>query len=100
MKPLQPRYAKKIADEDSLMAVIIAQAMNHGNFSMAETCDIPYHVLEAAHQQHLRPATLIDANNRISNFIASLPIYPYYSIDMEVLYGSVDGKSLPLPTRR
>jgi len=34
MTPLQPRYAKKIADEDSLMAVIIAQAMNHGNFSM------------------------------------------------------------------
>jgi hypothetical protein len=27
MTPLQPRYAKKIADEDSLMAVIIAQAM-------------------------------------------------------------------------
>jgi len=92
MTPLQPRYAKKIADEDSLMAVIIAQAMNHGNFSMAETCDIPYHVLEATHQQHLRPATLINANDQISNFIASLPIFPYYSIDMDVLYGSVDGQ--------
>ncbi len=92
MKPLQPRYAKKIADEDSLMAVIFAQAMNHGNFSMAETCDIPYHVLEATHQQHLRPATLIEANNYISNYIASLPIFPYYSIDMNVLYDSVDGQ--------
>ncbi|OQW85901.1 MAG: Tn3 family transposase [Rhodoferax ferrireducens] len=92
MTPLQPRYAKKIADEDSLMAVIIAQAMNHGNFSMAETCDIPYHVLDATHQQHLRPATLIDANDKISNFIASLPIFPYYSIGMDVLYGSVDGQ--------
>ena len=92
MTPLQPRYAKKIADEDSLMAVIFAQAMNHGNFSMAETCDIPYHVLEATHQQYLRPATLIDANDQISNFIASLPIFPYYSIDMDVLYGSVDGQ--------
>ena len=94
MTPLQPRYAKKIADEDSLMAVIIAQAMNHGNFSMAETCDIPYHILEATHQQHLRPATLIAANDQISNFIAKLPIFPYYSIDMEVLYGSVDGQKL------
>lgn len=90
--PLQPRYAKKIADEDSLMAVIIAQAMNHGNFSMAETCDIPYHLLEATHQQYLRPATLIAANDQISNFIARLPIFPYYSIDMDVLYGSVDGQ--------
>jgi TnpA family transposase len=92
MTPLQPRYAKNIADEDSLMAVIFAQAMNHGNFSMAETCDIPYYILEATHQQYLRPATLIDANNKISNFIASLPIFPYYSIDMDVLYGSVDGQ--------
>jgi len=92
MTPLQPRYAKKIADEDSLMAVIIAQAMNHGNFKMAETCDIPYRILEATHQQHLRPATLIDANDMISNFIASLPIFPYYSIYMDVLYGSVDGQ--------
>lgn len=35
MKPLQPRYAKKNADADSLMAVIVAQAMNHGNHVMA-----------------------------------------------------------------
>ncbi len=92
MKPLQPRYAKKIADEDSLMAVIIAQAMNYGNLRMAQTCDIPYHVLEATHQQHLRPATLTAANDIISNFIASLPIFPYYSIDLDVLYASVDGQ--------
>ena len=98
LTPLQPRYAKKIADEDSLMAVIMAQAMNHGNFKMAETCDIPYHVLEATHQQHLRPATLIEANNKISNFIATLPIFPYYSIDMDVMYGSVDGQKFSAAT--
>ena len=92
MTPLQPRYAKKVADNDSLMAVIMAQAMNHGNFSMSETSDIPYHVLEATHQQHLRLATLKAANNQISNFVAQLPIFQYYSFDLEVLYGSVDGQ--------
>ena len=92
MTPLQPRYAKKIADKDSLMAVIIAQAMNHGNLNMAETSDIPYYVLEATHQQHLRLATLKAANDRIGNFIAQLSIFPYYSFDLEVLYGSVDGQ--------
>ena len=92
MKPLQPRYAKKIADEDSLMAVIIAQAMNYGNLKMAQTSDIPYHVLEATYQQYIRPATLTTASDIIGNFIASLPIFPYYSIDMDVLYGSVDGQ--------
>ncbi len=37
LTPLQPRYAKQVADSDSLMAVIIAQAMNHGNLVMART---------------------------------------------------------------
>ena len=92
MTPLQPRYAKKMADEDSLMAVIMAQAMNHGNFSMAETGDIPYHLLDATHQQYLRLATLKAANDNVSNFIAQLPIFPFYSFDLDVLYGSVDGQ--------
>lgn len=53
MKPLQPRYAKKEADVDSLMAVIVAQAMNHGNHVMARTSDIPFHVLETTYEQYL-----------------------------------------------
>jgi len=58
LTPLQPRYAKQIADENSLLAVIAAQAMNHGNFSMSRTSDIAYQVLEPTHQQYLRLATL------------------------------------------
>ena len=92
LTPLQPRYAKKAADEDSLMAVIMAQAMNLGNHIMSETSDIPYHSLEAAHQQYLRLSTLKNANDRIGNFIAGLAIFPHYSFDLEVLYGSVDGQ--------
>ena len=92
LTPLQPRYAKKVADEDSLMAVILAQAMNLGNLSMAETSDIPYHILDATHQQYLRLFTLQAANDRISNFIAELGIFPHYSFDLEILYGSVDGQ--------
>ncbi len=101
LTPLQPRYAKKIADEDSLTAVILARALGHGNFRMAETCDIPYHVLEETDRQHIRLATLKDSCDRISNFIrpivyplrfAELPIFPLYSFDPEALYGSVDGQ--------
>jgi hypothetical protein len=92
LTPLQPRYAKKVADADSLMAVIIAQAMNHGNQVMARTSDIPYHVLESTYQQYLRHATLHAANDCISNAIAALPIFPYYSFDLDVLYGAVDGQ--------
>jgi TnpA family transposase len=92
LKPLQPRYAKRIADEDSLLAVIAAQAMNHGNLAMSRTSDIPYHALEAMYQQYLRLQTLQAANDRISNAIADLPIFPHYSFDLETLYGAVDGQ--------
>ncbi len=96
LTPLQTRYSKKIADDDSLMAVILAQAMNLGNSSMAKTSDIHYQVLEVVHQQCFRLATLKAANNRISNFIAELSIFPHYSFDLEVLYGSVDGQKFEL----
>lgn len=82
LKPLQPRYAKQVADEDSLTAVIVAQAMNHGNLLMSRTSDIPYHVLEATYQQYLRLQTLQAANDRISNAIAGLPIFEHYSFDL------------------
>jgi len=94
LTPMQPRYAKKVADADSLMAVIIAQAMNHGNLVMARTSDIPYHVLETTYQQYLRQASLQAANDRISNAIADLPIFPHYSFDLDALYGAVDGQKL------
>jgi TnpA family transposase len=98
LTPLQPRYAKKIADEDSLMAVIVAQAMNHGMLGMAETSDITYDVLEETYQQHLRLATLREANDKISNFIAGLDIFPLYSFGTETLYGGVDGQKFEAAT--
>src|SRR5664279_4125590 len=86
LTPLQPRYAKQVADDDSLMAVIIAQAMNHGNFVMSRTSDIPYHLLEGTYQQYLRQASLQAANDLVSNGIAGLPIFPHYSFDSDTLY--------------
>ena len=92
MKPLQPRYAKKNADADSLIAVIVAQAMNHGNHVMARTSDIPFHVLETMYEQYLRLASLVTANDCITDAIEALPIFPHYSFDPETLYGAVDGQ--------
>ena len=92
MKPLQPRYAKKEADADSLMAVIVAQAMNHGNHVMARTSDIPFHVLETTYEQYLRLSSLLTANDCITNAIEALPVFPLYSFDPDILYGAVDGQ--------
>jgi hypothetical protein len=77
LTPLQPRYAKQVADSDSLKAVIIAQAMNHGNLVMARTSDIPYHVLvEATYPQYLRQASLQASTDRISNTQTLSRTYP------------------------
>ena len=54
--------------------------------------------LEATDRQHIRPATLHDSCNRISNFIAGLPIFPLYTLDPEILYGSVDGQKFAAGT--
>jgi len=98
LTPLQPRYAKKLADEAELMAVIMARAMGFGTFGMSQACDIPYHVLEATDRQHIRPTTLRDSCDRISNFIAGLSIFPLYAIDSEILYGAVDGQKFVAAT--
>ena len=48
--------------------------------------------LQSTHEQYLRQATLAAANDRISNAIAELPIFPCYSFDLGTLYGAVDGQ--------
>lgn len=89
---LQPRYAKLLADENTLNAVIIAQALNNGNLNMAEISDIPYDSLLDVYQSRVRLQTLKKANDLIGDDIAEMPIFPYYSLDMAILYGGVDGQ--------
>ena len=89
---IQPRYAKVPADENSLNAVIVAQAFNNGNLNMAEISDIPYDTLLNIYQSRVRLQTLKKANDLIGDDIAKMPIFPYYSLDMAILYGGVDGQ--------
>lgn len=92
LQPLTTRYGKSSVNTHSLIAVIIAQAMNHGNLNMAEISDIPYHILQEDYQSCFRLATLKAANDIISNSIASMPIFPFYSLDLSILFGGVDGQ--------
>ncbi|ECJ2623252.1 Tn3 family transposase [Salmonella enterica] len=90
--PLQPLYVKNQADADSLIAVIMAQAMNHGNLTMSRTSDIPYHALNDAYEQYLRLSSLKAACDSISDGIKMLPVFPYYSLELGELYAAVDGQ--------
>ena len=90
--PLQPRYAKQTNLENSLLAILIAQAMNHGNLNMSEIANIPYQQLQEIYASYFRLATLKAANDVISNAIKELPIFPFYSIDLALLFSGVDGQ--------
>lgn len=89
---IQPRYAKLLADENSLNAVIIAQALNNGNLNMSEISDIPYDSLLDVYQSRVRLQTLKKGNDIIGDDIARMPIFPFYSLDIAILYGGVDGQ--------
>lgn len=95
---LQPRYAKLLEDENTLNAVIIAQALNNGNLNMAEISDIPYSSLLDVYQSRVRLQTLKRANDLIGDDIAKMPIFPDYSLDMAILYGGVDGQKFEVAT--
>lgn len=41
---------------------------------------------------YLRQASLVTANDCITDAIETLPIFPHYSFDPETLYGAVDGQ--------
>lgn len=66
--------------------------MNHGNHIMARTSDIPYHVLESTYEQYLRQASLLAANDCITDAIEKLSVFPLYSFEPDTLYGAVDGQ--------
>jgi TnpA family transposase len=95
---IQPRYAKLPANEEHLIGTIIAQAMNCGNFNMAEISDIPYTSLQDTFQTRLRLSTLKKACDLIADDITKMPIFPLYSFDPLLLYGGVDGQKLEVET--
>jgi len=89
---IQPRYAKLLADENSLNATIIAQAFNNGNLNMAEISNIPYDRLLDVYQSRVRLQTLKKGNDIIGDDISHMSIFHFYSLDMAVLCGGVDGQ--------
>ena len=91
-RPLRQQYIKQAVDEDALFAVIITQAMNHSRGKMAEISDINCHILDRVYNQYLRYSSLCEANDYIAEAIAELSIFPYYSLDLMMLYGSIDGQ--------
>jgi TnpA family transposase len=58
---------------------------------MGEISDISFHTLVSASDNFIRPETLREANDRISNAIAKLPIFRHYDLG-DALHSSSDGQ--------
>ncbi len=91
------RYIKQEADNHTIAACIVAWGTNMGLGKMGEVSDIPYHILSATSDNFIRLETLREANDRVSNAIAELPIFPYYDIG-EKLHSSSDGQKFETRT--
>jgi TnpA family transposase len=85
------RYAKQEADDHVLTACLTAWATNMGLGRMGEISDISFHTLVSASDNFIRPETLREANNRISNAIAKLSIFRHYDIG-DAIHSSSDGQ--------
>lgn len=85
------RYNKQDADDATIAACIIAWGTNMGLGKMSEISDIQYHSLSATSDNFIRLETLSEANDRVCNAIAKLPIFQYYNIG-ETIHSSSDGQ--------
>ena len=99
LKPIQDRYHKEETISNArVIAAILSKALNHGDYKMSQASDISYQELKTTTSQTLRLDTLKKANDIICDAITKLPIYPYFSIDLELLFSSVDGQKYELET--
>lgn len=89
---IKPHYSKAKFDELAAYACLIANGTNLGTLKMADICDIPFATLHMIDSDYIRLSTLRDANDMISNAIASLPIFRYWNLHANLLHASLDGQ--------
>ena len=85
------RYAKQPLKPHILTACLVAWGTNMGVGKMAEISDMAYYALAATSDNFIRLETLREANDRISNATAQLPIFRHYDLD-DVIHSSSDGQ--------
>ena len=89
---IQPRYAKKRYDRKGILASIVANGTSLGIYKMAGISDLGFQALSNAEKCFLRPQTLKEANDIITNSIANLPIFKHWKINEDIIHASADGQ--------
>ena len=85
------RYVKTPLDRHAVAASVIAYGTNIGLGKMGAISDMNYQTLFTAANNFLRPETVREGNDRVSNATAKLPIFRHYNID-DIIHSSSDGQ--------
>jgi TnpA family transposase len=85
------RYVKTPLDRHAVVACLIAYGTNIGLGKMGAISDMSYQTLFTAANNFLRPETVREGNDRVSNATAKLPIFRHYNID-DMIHSSSDGQ--------
>lgn len=85
------RYAKTPLDKHAVIACLIAHGTNIGLGKMGAISDLSYQMLFSAANNFLRPETIREGNDKISNATSKLPIFRHYNIG-DVIHSSSDGQ--------
>jgi TnpA family transposase len=85
------RFAGQPLDERALIAALLAWGTNLGLGRTGEISDMGYPRLAGTSDNRIRLETLREANDRISNGTAKLPVFPRYTLGAGV-HSSSDGQ--------
>lgn len=89
---IKSQYSKNKANEDEILACIIAHATSHGISKMGEISDIGYKKLLGTSKSFIRLENLRKANDVLVNGISELPMFKHWNLMDDLLFSSLDGK--------
>lgn len=69
----------------------MADAFGFGIEKMAQICDLKLNTLDSTHTNFIRQSTLKAANDMVSNFTSSLPIFRVWDIELDKILSDYDG---------
>lgn len=85
------RYRKSNPSKPAIIASLMAYATNIGLGRMADICNLSYQELSTTAGNYIRLETLKEANDRLANATARLPIFRHFDID-DAVHSSSDGQ--------
>lgn len=94
-KHILEKGTAKQADENTLIACLVALGTNHGISKMANCSDMDYNHLKRTKESFIRGQTLKEVNRMIVDATADLEIIEAYNLEANKLHSSSDGQKYP-----